>query len=192
MPSMIGVGRTYLFPLCLFSLVLGATAAYSAEPMSKQSAEPIAQESSSMYGQAVAHAEDALHATREHNLDKAVKHAEMALREARSAQRDFEVMKVEPDAQQDFAEGIKSLEEAIALAHKGGDQKIIEVALIKTLGKWGPVRVADGGKGDGGCHGEGCSLTPCGGCANPGQTKCNRFYPNRVCTSGGACVCYCM
>jgi hypothetical protein len=146
------------------------------------------EESSSMYGQAVAHAEDALQAARGKDLNKAVTHVKMAIEVAQRAQRDFDTMKVEPEAQHDFAEGVKSLEDAVNQANKGNSQ-LIEEKLIKALVLWHREP-----KGDEVCHGEGCPKLASGCCSQPGLTKCNRFYPLRKCTNAGSpCnACYCL
>jgi hypothetical protein len=188
MSSTSRVSRKYLFAFCLFTFVLAAApSSYSAEPSAKQGDEQMVQESSSMYGQAVAHAEDALQAARGNDLNKAVKHAEMAIKAARAVQRDFDTMKVEQEAQHDFAEGVKSLENALTQANKGNSQ-LAEIKFTEALVFW------DGFKDPKGCHGGGCSLNATTGCcATPGMTNCNRYFPTRKCTNVGTpCVCYCM
>ena len=141
------------------------------------------------YDQAYGHAGDALQATREKDLSKTLKHAEVALKAAQAAKQEFFKMNIEQDAQRDFSDGMKSLEEAIAVAGKG-DEQTTEELLFQTIFHWRPqpllsLTILDSKK----CHGETCIPSACG-CANAGATKCNRFYPLRKCTPVG-CNCYC-
>ena len=115
-----------------------------------------------------------------------VEHADMAIKVAHAAQRDFNTMKVEQKVQDDFTEGVKLLEDAVIYGNKGNSQ-LVEKNLIRALTLWHPV------EGPVGCHGDGCPLLANGCCATPGMLKCNRYFPARKCTNvGNPCVCYCM
>lgn len=192
MSSTSRVSRKFLFAFCLFSFVLAtAPPLYSEEPSDKQSGGQMMEESSSMYGQLVAHVEDALHAARGNDLNKAVKHAEMAIKASYAVQKDFDTMKVEKEVQHDFAEGMKLLEDAINKSNKG-TAKLFEASLTDIL-----IRLkdkVDGGAGDDTCQGDGCPMLSSGCCSSPGMTKCNRINPARKCTNAGSpCnACYCL
>lgn len=149
---------------------------------------------STSYDKAYVHTGDAIQAAREKDFATAITFAETALKsEAQAAKKEFSEMNVEPDAQRDFDDGMKSLEGAIAAAGKG-DQQRTEELLMQTRYYWRPLIgfTSDDIKSNlepGKCHGEACIQSACG-CANPNATGCNRFYPSRKCTKVG-CNCYC-
>lgn len=144
------------------------------------SGEAPTQGSQMSHYQALSHAEEGLQATRDKDLKAAAKHAQMALDAAQTAQQDLQKRGVDKDTQNEYAEGIKSLQDAVKQAQAGdadAAKQAAAAAIVKMSGRKP-------------CHGEGCQPSGCG-CAVEGMTRCNAFYPTRKCTTWG-CNCYCM
>jgi hypothetical protein len=154
------------------------------------SATQPAKDTFTTYYEALAHAEEALEAAKEKNLEAVAKHAQLALEAARTAQMGLQIREVNKEAQKDYAEGVKSLQDVVDSAPKINFEEAMQ-QIRTVIIKWRPYPVAPGNEP---CHGDGCQLNANGCCANPGMTNCNRYYPKRKCTNWGSPCnsCYCM